>query len=366
MPSFNPPAVWEADPHTLAKIEIMRGYLRLWFTILGPSFKHLAYIDGFAGPGRYSNSTEGSPVAALEAAMAAIAAKKELESVQFSFLFVEKREDFVESLRSVISAINHPPNIKISIEQGLFADKAHQYLSRPGADKIPAFAFVDPFGATGVPFNIIGNLLSRRSCELLLNLDSDGIARVLAAQDSQKNQENLTSLFGDDSWRNLNRGLSQSALSAQILDLYKTKLRALPNVKYVFTFTMNSRNGKLNYHLLFASQHHLGLEKMKEAMKAVDKTGAYSFCDDVAGQETMPFDFSNPSLWAEKLQSRFAGKWLPYADFRDYTLNETPFTNPKEIFKLLKAKEKIQVLWKGPSPKQGYPEEKIRSILILK
>jgi hypothetical protein len=58
MPSFNPTSLWEAKPHTLAKIEIVRRYLYLWFSILGtnPTNKRVVYIDGFAGPGRYANS----------------------------------------------------------------------------------------------------------------------------------------------------------------------------------------------------------------------------------------------------------------------------------------------------------------------
>ena len=94
MPSFNPSTLWEAKPHTLAKIEIVRRYLFLWFFILGtnPRNKRLFYIEGFAGPGRYSNSEQSSPVAALQAAKAAIVRLgAKANDVEFSFLFVEKR-----------------------------------------------------------------------------------------------------------------------------------------------------------------------------------------------------------------------------------------------------------------------------------
>jgi hypothetical protein len=82
-------------------------------------------------------------------------------------------------------------------------------------------------------------------------------------------------------------------LSAQILALYKKRLRCI--APYVFAFAMNSREGQLNYHLVFASQHYLGLEKMKEAMKAVDQSGTYSFSDDPVGQELLVFDFDVPA-----------------------------------------------------------------------
>src|SRR6266478_5942993 len=103
MASFNPSALWEAKAHTLAKIAIVRRYLFLWFSILGTNSwnKRLVYIDGFAGPGQYSNSEQSSPIAALQAAKSAIERLgAHLKNVEFSFLFVEKRQDFAENLRS--------------------------------------------------------------------------------------------------------------------------------------------------------------------------------------------------------------------------------------------------------------------------
>lgn len=128
---------------------------------------------------------------------------------------------------------------------------------------------------------------------------------------------------------------------------------------------MNSREGQLNYHLVFASQHPLGLQKMKEAMKAVDRSGSYSFSDDTQGQELL-FDFNAPADWAAKMKAALGGSWRPYSDFHDYALNETPFINPKAMLKHLKDTGKLQVSWRGPTAKTGFPEEKISSILILK
>jgi hypothetical protein len=186
---------------------------------------------------------------------------------------------------------------------------------------------------------------------------------LLGAQEFEKNQANLTALFGDESWKELNPWLPMSQLSAAVLSLYKRRLRTIQNVRYAFAFAMNSKQGQLNYHLVFASQHPLGLEKMKEAMKAVDKTGSYSFSDDSMGQMHL-FDFNSPAIFAKKMQEALAGTWRPYSDFHDFALNETPFSNPKSMLEHLKAQEKVHVNWTGPASKRGFPEEKIRSILI--
>jgi three-Cys-motif partner protein len=349
----------------------VRRYLYLWFSILGtnPRNKHLLYIDGFAGPGQYSNSEQSSPIAALQAAKAAIERPgAQLDHVEFSFLFVEKRKDFVENLRAVISGSAWPPNIKWSIEQGTFEEEVGKILTGVRQQRqqlAPTFAFVDPFGATGLPFRVIAEILSHPSCEVLLNLDSDGIGRLITAQEFEKNQQNLDEVFGDRSWQQLDPTMPMKKLSAAVLSLYKQRLRSLRDVRYVFPFAMNTRQGQINYHLVFASQHPLGLEKMKEAMKAVDKTGSYSFSDDSVGQEFL-FDFDAPGEWAVKMQASLGGSWRSYADYRDYALIETPFINPKAMLEHLKQAGKVHVNWHGPAAKRGFPEEKISSILITK
>src|SRR5437016_1710637 len=67
------PTTWPADPHTLAKHAILQRYLQAWFPILTRQASSLAhqyksaprreilFIDGFAGPGEYTNGKEGSP-----------------------------------------------------------------------------------------------------------------------------------------------------------------------------------------------------------------------------------------------------------------------------------------------------------------
>jgi len=44
--------LWDIDPHTTAKHEILQRYMKAWFPILGSYHHRIVYIDGFAGPGR--------------------------------------------------------------------------------------------------------------------------------------------------------------------------------------------------------------------------------------------------------------------------------------------------------------------------
>jgi three-Cys-motif partner protein len=369
MASFKPTELWEAAPHTLAKLEIIGRYLDVWFMILGsnPENRQLVYIDGFAGPGRYTNTKKSSPLVAIRAArVAAGRAGAAGNATEYSFLFVEKKAEFAKNLEEVVQSQSLPPQFKWSVERGSFEDKVGGLLAnlkKMGKALAPTFAFIDPFGATGLPFNVIAEILSYKSCEVLLNLDSDGIGRLVSAQAFEKNQTHLDVLFGDGSWRTeLDPKLPMPKLSARVLALYKKRLKTV--AKYVFAFAMNSREGQLNYHLVFASQHPLGLEKMKEAMKTVDQTGAYSFSDDTVGQEMLRFDFDAPAIWAERMQRSLSGKWRPYADFRDYALNETPFINPKSMLRELEGRGVLEIECSAARKKGSFPEDKIERILV--
>src|ERR1044071_682161 len=111
------PTIWPAEPHTLAKIVILRSYLNAWFRILGQGKKHqtILYVDGFAGPGRYNNGEDGSPVAALQAAQAAI---KELGSglnaKEFHCAFIEKDPARHAVLKQSISGYQGKPRLGLS------------------------------------------------------------------------------------------------------------------------------------------------------------------------------------------------------------------------------------------------------------
>lgn len=370
MPSFKPKALWEAEPHTLAKIEIVRQYLVRWFQILGRAHpnRRLLYIDGFSGPGEYLNAVLGSPVTALNVAREAIQTTPDLRNKEIVFLFVEKEAWCVDHLRSVIQRSEWPHQIKWDILHGTFDERISSILSQiraQGQKLAPTFAFIDPFGATGLPFRVIAEIVSYPSCEVLLNLDADGVGRLFKASDVEANRNHLTETFGGDCWqRELNPDAPMTAICSQVLALYKTNLRALHNVRYVFPFSMADRHGRLIYHLVFASQHHKGLEKMKEAMRSVDKSGSYSFSDASAGQDLLPFNFDDPTPWGARMQRALGGEWRSYQEFNDFALNETPFLNPKQMLAELKKRGSVEVRWRGQPAKSGFPEEKITHILI--
>jgi three-Cys-motif partner protein len=286
---------------------------------------------------------------------------------EWFFYFIERDPGFAFNLSNVIAETSWPNEINCDVQHGTFDQKLKGILETvkklPGGIP-PTFAFIDPFGATGVPFAHVAEILKYRSCEVLINLDSDGIGRlVAAAQSVEKNREHLDVVFGDSSWReHLNPNAPMPVLCAEVLALYKSRLTSLPKIDYCFSFAMKSTREALNYHLVFSSQHHLGLRKMKEVMKAVDQSGSYSFSDNAVGQGH--FSFTEPSEPANRMLHNLGGSWRPWKHFDDFALNESPFVNPKSMLTYLRAQGKVEVQWIGPAAKRGFPEDKIKLIKL--
>ncbi|MGB8599991.1 MAG: three-Cys-motif partner protein TcmP, partial [Burkholderiales bacterium] len=227
---------WEAPPHTLAKISILRAYLSSWYTILGQSKRNRAlwYIDGFAGPGEYTNSPNGSPLAALASA------KTSLESLgnrwvanEVNCVFIEQDKQVFDHLKNTVGITSNHSKINKHFYNLSFIDglrELRKQPSNPFLQQCPVFAFIDPFGAKGIPFEEIKNLLAQETSEVLINFDSDGIGRIFLAGKDANHEKILNEIFGDESWKlELAKYTISHELYRGVLNLYKQKLRALPN-----------------------------------------------------------------------------------------------------------------------------------------
>lgn len=371
MPSKKFGKIWKAEPHTLAKITILETYLKAWFQIMGRSMSgvDIFYIDGFAGPGKYENSLSGSPIAAIEASKTALASSGgQWKAGAIHCIFIESDKKRFDNLQQLLGKIEASKWIKIHLILKSFSDGMVQLKSetpRMFGGVSPLFVFIDPFGATGVPFTIVADILKSPRSEVLINFDADGIARIYRAEDKANSSALLDEIFGTRDWEKGLAGITDfPALCRQVLKLYKENLRRLPNIQYDFAFEMRTRATTLNYYLVFASQHHLGLEKMKEAMKKVDQTGTYQFTDAHVNQYSL-FRFNEPENYSPLLFARFCGKIIQYKELRDFALNETPFTNPKGMLKDLENKDLITVMSIDPKRRRGtFNEEKINSIIF--
>ena len=363
--------VWKAEPHTIAKIEMLRSYLFPWFAMLGRTFvgQPLWYIDGFAGPGEYTNFKQGSPIAALAAAAAALdEAGAGWKAGDIHCVFIDEDPARVGHLKSKLEDV--PPHARLHrhVLPGTFVEGLAELKgcpTNPFSSGSPLFAFIDPFGPRGLSFSAVRALLARPTTEVLINLDSDGISRIYSAGEDANHRALLNDVFGDSTWENELAGASQAQAVTRVLALYKSKLRAISKVRYVFSFEMRKKSNVFDYHLVFASQHARGLEKMKEVMKRIDQDGSYCFSDDHVSQQTL-FRFDEPSVAALQMGKHFAGRTITYSDANEYALNDSPFVNPKAMLAVLEQRGDIVVDVGAQKRTKGTYPERLHAIMRLK
>lgn len=362
MSSKKPNKPWPADPHTLAKIAILKNYLESWFSIFGMTRRgqDVLYIDGFAGPGVYEGGEPGSPVVALVAA-AKISGGSNWFAGKINCAFIEANRTMFSILTERISPFLSNNKLSIKSYSTTFIDgfsALKMDLPTFFSSEQPLFAFIDPFGVSGAPFSIVKEILSSPSSEVLVNFDSDGIARnyraytlAINTESKLKSEQLLNSVFDGDEWKNISP-LNYQKIMPEMVELYKSKLLSLPKVKYVISFEMRGVHDQNNYYLIFASQHPLGLRKMKNAMKRIDQAGDYSFSDAGINQNRL-FRFDEPTDWAVDLYDTFKGTKRSWDFIDDVTLISTPFENPKSMLSVLDKRGLIKVYPENPKRRKG-------------
>ena len=190
--------VWSIEPHTAAKHELLKHYLGAWFPILASREGRIIFLDGFAGPGIYDDGQPGSPIVALRTLLDHSAFPR-CSRCEFIFRFIEKDASRRDRLRTELRQFDPlPSNVKASTHLGEFQDVIEgvsESLSSRNRRLAPTLAFVDPFGVSGVPMELISRFLDSPKCELFLILMVDHLNRFLSAEHMRSGRD---SLFGTD------------------------------------------------------------------------------------------------------------------------------------------------------------------------
>jgi three-Cys-motif partner protein len=325
--------IWKIEPHTKAKHEILRRYLGAWFGIVGSRFPRCMYVDGFCGPGEYKKGEKGSPIVALEAAEPHSRRLKG-EAV---FWFIDEDEDRILHLREKIASRKWPDSFTIRPPDcGKFHEKFLPLLDtieKEGEELAPTFAFIDPFGFSGIPLKMVHGLLKHRSCEAFINLNIDGINRFLEHPE-EGIARHISETFGTEEVIEIAN--SSGDRRTALRKLYQQQL--MKQAKFVRYFEMKDHRDKTQYYLFFATNDRLGHVKMKEAMWTVDPKGEFRFSDATDPNQSILFDDSYVPTLVEILIARFGGKTVNARDVTQYVEDETAFLR-KHRNRVLKAEE---------------------------
>lgn len=322
--------VWPLEPHTQAKIELLRQYLNGWIPVIATWNGRVVFLDGFAGPGRYSGSEPGSPIVALTTLLEHTSFAR-LRNRHFVFLFVESDSRRVESLETEIAALKEhyqpwPEDVKVQVMNSKFesaVDELLRYLREQKANLAPTLAFVDPFGFSGMPMSLLSQLTAYNQCEVVVNFMYDHINRFASAGNVDPV---LTDLFGTDEYLSVEHHADRETF---LHDLYQRQLETECSFRYVRSFSLDTGRGRTGYYLLHGTRHLKGLELMRDAMWKVDPGGGRRFSSVMAGQSAL-FDDSAidyPRVRQLTLE-RFRGKTVDIARLEAFILEETIYRKP--------------------------------------
>lgn len=331
---------WELLPHTRAKHEILRRYLGAWFPILGSGYGKIVYIDGFCGPGIYAGGELGSPLIALNAAIGHAGKLKNRDVV---FWFLDSKPERIACLASQLNQIDKPRNFHVHVQQGEFEQELRQLLddlANRNAQLAPTFAFIDPFGFKGMPFELVSRLLTYRSCEALIYFPVDSINRFWEHPDGKVTQH-ICDLLGVKDLQSVMASPHNRIQNLRML--YQEQLSTV--ARFVRYFEMRNNVDRTLYYLFFASNHALGHKKMKEAFWAVDATGGYRFSDATNPDQLLLFDEDPVPKLAVDMQTHFAGLTTKVAKITLWVDDETAFIEKhmKAALKSLEANRSIEV-----------------------
>jgi three-Cys-motif partner protein len=341
------PTVWSKDPHTDAKHRILEEYLKAWFPILSRYNNRIIYIDGFAGPGIYEKEKIGSPLIALQCLMNH---SQDLcqKGKEFVFIFIESDAKRAATLKDVIAKTfpKIPESVKIYIEHGDFETTMKELLDSiesKNKNLAPTFAFIDPFGYSGLPLYLIKRILAFQRCEVFINFAYDSINRFIEAKDTR--EEIFTGLFGSDEWRVIREIKDPEKRNRELTTLYTKQLQT--SSKYVRSFEMENNMKKITYYLYFATNQIKGFEEMKKAMWKVDPRGLFRFADTTDAGTRFLLTFEGDTKYKDQSEiifSRFKGHTVTQSQVKNYCIEHTAFpTFWSSSLKILEDNEQLTV-----------------------
>ena len=313
--------VWTLEPHTAAKHELLRHYLKAWFPILARHSRRVVFLDGFAGPGIYEGGQSGSPVIAINTLLGHSHFPK-LNQCEFVFLFVEKDSERLACLKIELSQLHPLPiNVRVEAVQGDFQEVIEQMLedlSDQEATLVPTLAFIDPFGFSGVPMDIIRRFLSAPKCELIMILMIDHLNRFKSHIPVRSRFETL---YGTKSFHDVEA--ADNAVPV-LVDKYKSQLKRVAGFSYTLDFQMKRTDGHNAYYIVYATRDIAGVNKFKDAMWKIDPVRGQEFSDLHWNQMPL-FAGSNvdTTVLKQQLNKNFSGKTVSIEEVVEYVLLET-------------------------------------------
>lgn len=318
--------IWECRPRTKAKLELLTHYLSAWFGILARNgFRHVFYVDGFCGPGKYLGGEDGSPVIASRLANSTA---QKYPGFKATLIFVDSEPKAIEHLNTLTAIKRHHSNIRIDVKQGAFAEEVDGIVSElVGKPNSPVFSFIDPFGFSHSPFESLQLLMKNRRSEIFVNLWCGFMNRFKEHSDDQITQ-NIKDMVGE---KDLGAIIQSDDPIETICLAFENNLRAIGG--YTLKFMMRDEGNIRDNAFVFCGKHARGFQKIKEAMWKVDPIHGSSFSAHSSGgaiQEDMFATGPQTQALFGLIQGEFGGRsGVSVEEIFDWVIKKTDSFLPR-------------------------------------
>ncbi|MDE2824416.1 MAG: three-Cys-motif partner protein TcmP [Chloroflexota bacterium] len=310
--------LWERDLHTAAKHTLLRRYLSAWFPIMAKQFQDvgITFLDGFAGPGEYTNASESSPAIAMEQAMRNDVTRWRTPT---RLVFVEKILGRSEHLQSHLDVrfpqSVRPPGLVARVHHGECAALYQQVVAEVGGWSGPVFANLDGWGVD-TDHEVVQCIASHPSSEVLVTFQDQFFVRFADGK-----QEAGEQVFGHSDWRRVG-SLTTAEKEPFLLDTYRKGLHSA-GFDHVLTFEMIDEGGH-SLHQFFGTNSEVAVRKFKDGLWEVDGISGQRFRDP-RDPNQLAFDILEPDF--RPLENRILDlleerEWS-LADLRRHALLET-------------------------------------------
>jgi len=355
----------EAAEQSLVKTTIVEKYFSAWAKVIVSTQKRypqhaqkIAYIDLFAGPGRYKDGTLSTPLRILTKAIEDDDLRSRLVTI-----FNDKDEENVSSLKGAIQTLpgierlEHTPQV-LCEEVGEEIVKMFEEMRL-----VPTLFFVDPWGYKGLSLRLVNAVLKDWGCDAIFFFNYN---RINMGINNDAVRPHMEALFGRERVETLIEKLAGRSPAERELLIVEEICQAMKedDVEFVLPFRFRTAGGRrTSHHLIFASKNFRGYEIMKDIM-ARESTGED---DGVPSFEYNPADFLPKQALLFKLSqpiedlkadllSEFKGQRLSMKQIYERHSVDTPFIkkNYKDALKALLEEGKIEAVSpKGKPPRKG-------------
>jgi three-Cys-motif partner protein len=258
--------LYEGREQSKVKHEFLHKYLERFAHIIGSWSESITYIDGFSGPwnlrdAELKDSSFSIALAHLRHAAANLSGTGKLQRIRC--VFVEKDAKAFAQLKAFADS-NQSRNTEIYAIHASFEDAIPDIASFVRRDrKTFAFTFIDPKGWTGFAIERIRPLITIRPGEVLVNLMTGHITRLIETEAPRKQFEEL---YGSKGVFDRVRGLKGVERIDAFVSEYCQSLRNIGGFNFVCpAFILNPEKDRPHFNLIYATRDPKGVEVFKKA-----------------------------------------------------------------------------------------------------